>query len=163
MFLLYKDLHLWAYYPIITYLLTDEPSLGAFISRNLFLIITSSPAQAAADLTSSSERPYFDQIETKWDMLIYRKQIKIFTSVKNSKNYRKPCIKCTPNMRQEKEEKCHKPTKLSDCIPIKLDEKYWINKWNNINKTQCKGSMRCVYTRVYCRYSFCSQFHGFEA
>jgi len=39
-------------------LLTDELSLGAFISRNRFLIITSSPAQAAAALTSSSERPF---------------------------------------------------------------------------------------------------------
>ena len=41
-----------------THLLTDELSLGAFISRKRFLIITSSPAQAAAALTSSSERPF---------------------------------------------------------------------------------------------------------
>lgn len=36
----------------------DEPSFGAFISVKRFLIITSSPAQAAAALTSSSERPF---------------------------------------------------------------------------------------------------------
>jgi len=41
-----------------THLLTDELSLGAFISIKRFLIITSSPAQAAAALTSSSERPF---------------------------------------------------------------------------------------------------------
>jgi hypothetical protein len=41
-----------------THLLTDELSLGAFISVKRFLIITSSPAQAAAALTSSSERPF---------------------------------------------------------------------------------------------------------
>jgi len=40
-----------------TYLLSDVLSLGAFISENLFLIITSSPAHIAAALTSSSERP----------------------------------------------------------------------------------------------------------
>lgn len=40
------------------YLLTDELSLGAFISENRFLIITSSLAQVAAALTSSSERPF---------------------------------------------------------------------------------------------------------
>ena len=41
-----------------THLLTDELSLGAFISIKRFLIMTSSPAQAAAALTSSSERPF---------------------------------------------------------------------------------------------------------
>lgn len=40
-----------------THLLTEELSFGAFISMNWFLIITSSPAQAAAALTSSSDRP----------------------------------------------------------------------------------------------------------
>lgn len=49
-----------AYNQIITYLLTDELSLGAFISINRFLIITSSPAHAAAALTSSSDRPYIN-------------------------------------------------------------------------------------------------------
>jgi hypothetical protein len=45
----------------ITYLLTDELSLGAFISTNRFLINTSSPAQAAAARTSSSDRPFNQQ------------------------------------------------------------------------------------------------------
>lgn len=44
-----------------TYLLTDELSLGAFISVNRFLIITSSPAHVAAARTSSSERPFCHQ------------------------------------------------------------------------------------------------------
>jgi len=45
-----------------THLLTEELSLGAFISIKRFLIITSSPAQAAAALTSSSERPFSHKI-----------------------------------------------------------------------------------------------------
>lgn len=43
----------------MNYLLTDEPFLGAFISEKRFLIMTSSRAQAAAALTSSSERPCY--------------------------------------------------------------------------------------------------------
>lgn len=43
--------------------MTDELSFGAFISEKRFLIMTSSLAQAAADLTSSSERPFFKRKE----------------------------------------------------------------------------------------------------
>lgn len=50
----------------ITHLLTDELSLGAFISIKWFLIITSFPAQAAAALTSSSERPYSQNQIINW-------------------------------------------------------------------------------------------------
>lgn len=51
-----------------TYLLSDVLSFGAFISENLFLIITSSPAHIAAALTSSSERPYYHRKDNKrWE------------------------------------------------------------------------------------------------
>lgn len=48
------------------YLLTDEPSWDAFISEKRFLIRTSSLAQEAAALTSSSDRPLKNK-------LIYKK------------------------------------------------------------------------------------------